>query len=172
MDRSYQAEHSYLGMACRKTTEVPKEKDQEKENTVQMGEQVGRRAQTASYTKENELRRDAGASQTGCSLKEGAGKYDSMDFPGKQLIGEKKEKVMRINILKEKIEKVEKEMKKEVEVKEQLEVELEVAVVLVVGMEVKVKMVPLKKLRKEVQVREIMKEVKVKRDKIPMKWWK
>ncbi|KAK9098974.1 hypothetical protein Syun_026019 [Stephania yunnanensis] len=81
-------------------------------------------------------------------------------------IGEKKEKVMRIEILKEKMEKVEKWIKKEVEV------EVEVAVVVVVGVEVKVKMVPLKKMRKEVQVREIMKEVKVKRDKILKKWWK
>ncbi|KAK9118968.1 hypothetical protein Scep_017061 [Stephania cephalantha] len=89
-------------------------------------------------------------------------------------IGEKNEKVMRTEILKEKMEKVEKEMKKEVEVKEQVEVEVEVAVavVMVVGMEVKVKMVPLKKMRKEVQVREIMKEVKVERDKIWNKWWK
>ncbi|KAK9101543.1 hypothetical protein Scep_024973 [Stephania cephalantha] len=49
-----------------------------------MGEQVGRRAQTASYRKEKELRRGAGASQTGCSLKEGAGKDDSMNLPGQQ----------------------------------------------------------------------------------------
>ncbi|KAK9093728.1 hypothetical protein Scep_025197 [Stephania cephalantha] len=83
-------------------------------------------------------------------------------------IWEKNEKVMRTNILKEKMEKVEKEMKKEVEVNEQVEV----AVVVVMGVEVKVKMITLKKMRNEMQVREIMKEVKVKRDKIPKKWWK
>ncbi|KAK9093476.1 hypothetical protein Syun_028387 [Stephania yunnanensis] len=142
-----------LGIARIKTTDVPKESEQEKENTGKMGEQVGRRAQTTSYKKENELRRGAGASQTGW---------------------EKKEKVMRTEIMKEKIEKVEKEMKNEVEVKEQVEVEVEVevAVLVVVGVEVKVKMVPLKKMRKEMQVREIKKEVKVKRDKISKKWWK
>ncbi|KAK9157654.1 hypothetical protein Scep_004228 [Stephania cephalantha] len=54
-------------MAHTKTTEAPKESEQEKENTGKMGEQVGRRAQTVSYRKEKELR----TSQTGCSLKEG-----------------------------------------------------------------------------------------------------
>ncbi|KAK9157799.1 hypothetical protein Scep_004373 [Stephania cephalantha] len=72
-------------MARTKTTEAPKESEQENENTGKMGEQVGRRAQTASYRKEKELQKGAGASQIGCSLKEGAGKDDSMDLSGQQL---------------------------------------------------------------------------------------
>ncbi|KAK9082579.1 hypothetical protein Scep_029050 [Stephania cephalantha] len=74
-------------------------------------------------------------------------------------IGEKKEKVMRTEILNEKMEKVEKEMKKEVEVKEQVEVE--VVVVVVVGVRVKVKLVPLKRMRKEVQrIRQVVDVIK------------
>ncbi|KAK9094084.1 hypothetical protein Scep_025553 [Stephania cephalantha] len=72
-------------MTRKNTIEAPKESEQEKENTGKMGEQVGMRAQTTSYRKEKELRRGAGASQTGCSLKEGAGKDDSMDLSGQQL---------------------------------------------------------------------------------------
>ncbi|KAK9105262.1 hypothetical protein Scep_022106 [Stephania cephalantha] len=73
------------GMTRTKTTKAPKESEQVKENTGKMGEQVGRRAQTTSYRKEKELRRGAGASQTGCELKEGAGKYDSTNLAGQQL---------------------------------------------------------------------------------------
>ncbi|KAK9151210.1 hypothetical protein Syun_009519 [Stephania yunnanensis] len=50
-----------------------------------MGEQVGGRAQTTSFRKENELRRGMEASQTGCELKEGSGKDDSTFLPGQQL---------------------------------------------------------------------------------------
>ncbi|KAK9121883.1 hypothetical protein Syun_019500 [Stephania yunnanensis] len=54
-------------------------------------------------------------------------------------------------------EKVKNEMNKEAEV------------VVVMEVQVEVKMVPLKNKRKEVQVGEIMKRVKVKREKIPKK---
>ncbi|KAK9157630.1 hypothetical protein Scep_004204 [Stephania cephalantha] len=79
--------------------------------------------------------------------------------------------MMKIERLIEKIEKKEdKEMKKEVEVKEQVEVAVEVEVE--VEMQVEVKMASLKKKRKEVQVGEMIKKMKVKWEKIPKKkWW-
>ncbi|KAK9169413.1 hypothetical protein Syun_001553 [Stephania yunnanensis] len=58
--------------------------------------------------------------------------------------------------------KVEKEMKNEIEVKEQVEVAVEVEE----EMQLEVKMVPPKKKRNEVQVWEMIKKMKAKREKI------
>ncbi|KAK9094936.1 hypothetical protein Scep_026405 [Stephania cephalantha] len=176
-------------MVRTKTIEVPKKSEQEKEN-IAKSEQVGRRAQTTSYRKEKKLRRGVGLSKKNCDLNDGVAATQPSDLAGQQLTirmsqatavepssseatesdrGKRMEEESEENTEqrseksdenRETIEKMERKVEKEVEV----EVEAEV--------QVDIKMVPLKKKRKEVQVGEMMKKVKVKMEKIPKKkWW-
>ncbi|KAK9112232.1 hypothetical protein Scep_019751 [Stephania cephalantha] len=72
-------------MTCTKTTEAPKKIEQEKEKTANMGEKVGRRTQTSSYRKENELRRGTGASKKHGDLNDGVAAAQPSDLAGQQL---------------------------------------------------------------------------------------